>query len=73
MMRRMQGMAVMGNIPNFVKSRAKMISPEKSKTSFDDVAGCEEAKIELQEIVQFLKQPKKYLNIGAKIPEERCF
>ena len=45
-----------------------MISPEKSKTSFNDVAGCEEAKVELQEIVQFLKHPKKYLNIGAKIP-----
>ena len=68
MMRRMQGGGGQGGIFNFVKSRAKMISPEKSKTSFDDVAGCEEAKIELQEIVQFLKQPKKYLNIGAKIP-----
>ena len=68
MMRRMQGGGGQGGIFNFVKSRAKMISPEKSNTSFDDVAGCEEAKIELQEIVQFLKQPKKYLNIGAKIP-----
>ena len=51
MMRRMQGGGGQGGIFNFVKSRAKMISPEKSKTSFDDVAGCEEAKIELQEIV----------------------
>ena len=69
MMRRMQGGGGgQGGIFNFVKSKAKMISPENSKTSFDDVAGCEEAKIELQEIVQFLKQPKKYLSIGAKIP-----
>ena len=68
MMRRMQGGGGQGGIFNFVKSRAKMISPEKSKTSFNDVAGCEEAKVELQEIVQFLKHPKKYLNIGAKIP-----
>ena len=69
MMRRMQGGGGgQGGIFNFVKSKAKMISPENSKTSFDDVAGCEEAKIELQEIVQFLKQPKKYLTIGAKIP-----
>jgi cell division protease FtsH len=68
MMRRMQGGGGQGGIFNFVKSKAKMISPENSKTSFNDVAGCEEAKIELQEIVQFLKQPKKYLSIGAKIP-----
>jgi len=68
MMRRMQGGGGQGGIFNFVKSKAKMISPEQSKTSFNDVAGCEEAKIELQEIVQFLKTPKKYLSIGAKIP-----
>ena len=68
MMKRMQGGGGQGGIFNFVKSKAKMISPENSKTSFDDVAGCEEAKIELQEIVQFLKTPKKYLSIGAKIP-----
>ena len=69
MMRRMQGGGGgQGGIFNFVKSKAKMISPENSKTSFNDVAGCEEAKIELQEIVQFLKKPKKYLSIGATIP-----
>jgi cell division protease FtsH len=68
MMKRMQGGGGQGGIFNFVKSKAKMISPENSKTSFDDVAGCEEAKTELQEIVQFLKTPKKYLSIGAKIP-----
>ena len=68
MMRRMQGGGGQGGIFNFVKSKAKMVSPEKSKTSFEDVAGCEEAKTELQEIVEFLKRPKKYLSLGAKIP-----
>ncbi|MFL2988322.1 MAG: ATP-dependent zinc metalloprotease FtsH [Candidatus Neomarinimicrobiota bacterium] len=69
MMRRMQGgSGGQGGIFNFVKSKAKMVSPENSKTSFNDVAGCEEAKVELQEIVQFLKKPKKYLSLGAKIP-----
>ena len=49
------------------KSKAKIISSDKPKVFFSDVAGCEEAKVELQEIVEFLKNPKKYLNIGAKI------
>jgi len=69
MMRKMQGGGGgQGGIFNFVKNKAKMVSPENSKTSFDDVAGCEEAKVELEEIVNFLKYPKKYLSIGAKIP-----
>ena len=68
MTRRMQGGGGQGGIFNFIKSKAKMISPEKLKTSFKDVAGCEEAKIELQEIVEFLKKPKKFTDIGAKIP-----
>jgi len=68
MMKKMQGGGGQGGIFNFVKSKAKMIGPEESKTSFKDVAGCEEAKTELKEIVQFLKSPKKYLAIGAKIP-----
>jgi len=69
MTRRMQGgSGGQGGIFNFIKSKAKMVSPEKLKTTFKDVAGCEEAKIELQEIVEFLKKPKKFTNIGAKIP-----
>ena len=68
MTRKMQGGGGQGGIFNFIKSKAKMVSPENLKTTFKDVAGCEEAKIELQEIVEFLKKPKKFTNIGAKIP-----
>ena len=69
MMKRMQGGGGgQGGIFNFIKSKAKMISPEKLKTTFNDVAGCEEAKTELKEIVQFLKSPAKYHALGAKIP-----
>tara|TARA_B100000941_G_scaffold167624_1_gene119418 strand:- start:19811 stop:21754 length:1944 start_codon:yes stop_codon:yes gene_type:complete len=66
-MRRMQG-GGQGGIFSFAKSKAKIISADKPKVLFSDVAGCEEAKVELQEIVGFLKNPTKYLNIGAKIP-----
>ena len=47
----------------------KMVSSEKPKTKFDDVAGVEEAKEEVQEIVDFLKHPERYVEIGAKIPK----
>ena len=47
----------------------KMVSSEKPKTKFDDVAGVEEAKEEVQEIVDFLKHPARYVEIGAKIPK----
>lgn len=54
---------------SFGKSKAKVYDKEKGKTTFDDVAGAEEAKQELVEIVDFLKNPGKYLEIGAKIPK----
>ncbi len=54
---------------SFGKSRAKVYDKEKGKTTFADVAGAEEAKQELVEIVDFLKNPQKYLEIGAKIPK----
>lgn len=56
---------------SFGQSRARLISPEgqKEKITFKDVAGVKEAKEELKEVVDFLKNPKKYLDIGAKIPK----
>ncbi|MGI6617395.1 MAG: ATP-dependent zinc metalloprotease FtsH [Saccharofermentanales bacterium] len=53
---------------SFGKSRAQLADPEKNKVTFDDVAGAEEEKEELQEVVDFLKNPKKYQDLGAKIP-----
>jgi len=56
---------------SFGQSRAKMVGPEdkKEKITFKDVAGVQEAKEELKEIVDFLKNPQKFLNIGARIPK----
>ena len=53
---------------SFGKSRAKLNPELKTKVTFDDVAGVDEAKFELQEIIEFLKDPKKFINIGARIP-----
>ena len=70
LMKRMQGGAGGQNgIFNFAKSKARIVSSENPRTTFKSVAGCDEAKLELQEIVGFLKNPKKYHNIGAKIPK----
>ena len=69
LMRKMQGGGGQNGIFNFAKSKAKIISPDMPKTSFKEVAGCDEAKVELQEIVEFLKQPQKFKKLGAKIPK----
>ncbi|MEM7180485.1 MAG: ATP-dependent zinc metalloprotease FtsH [Spirochaetota bacterium] len=53
---------------SFGKSRAKMNVDSKVKITFEDVAGCEEAKVELTEMIDFLKDPKKFQAIGARIP-----
>ncbi len=53
----------------FGKSRARMMSPTQEKVAFDDVAGCNEAKDEVAEIVEFLKAPERFKNIGGKIPK----
>ncbi len=54
---------------SFGKVRAKLQPETKNKVTFTDVAGVDEAKIELQEIIEFLKDPKKFITIGAKIPK----
>lgn len=53
----------------FGKIRAKLLTPNKKKVTFADVAGCDEAKEEVAEIVEFLKNPKKFLDIGGRIPK----
>ena len=54
---------------NFGKSRARMIEPDSNQITFKDVAGLKEEKEELEEIVDFLKNPAKYTNLGARIPK----
>ena len=66
-MRRMQGQGPRG-IFSFGKSRAKMLTEGSSKVTFLDVAGADEAKQELGEIIEFLKEPTKFQKLGGKIP-----
>ena len=54
---------------NFGKSRAKMVNSEDQRVTFQDVAGADEEKSDLQEVVEFLKAPKKFLQLGARIPK----
>ncbi len=58
-----------GKIMDFGQSKARLLFGKKTGVTFEDVAGIEEVKEELTEIVDFLKEPKKYLNIGARIPK----
>ena len=58
-----------GKMMSFGKSRAKLASKDKMKITFDDVAGIEEAKDELKEVIEFLREPKKFQRLGGKMPK----
>ncbi|MCK5784164.1 MAG: AAA family ATPase, partial [Desulfobacterales bacterium] len=66
-MRQMQGGG--GKALSFGKSRARLFSDQTEKVTFDDVAGIDEAKEELAEIIEFLKDPKKFTRLGGRIPK----
>jgi cell division protease FtsH len=57
-----------GKVMNFAKSKAKLFLDNRPRVTFEDVAGCDESKEELQEVVQFLKDPTKFTRLGAKVP-----
>jgi cell division protease FtsH len=58
-----------GQIFSFSKSSVKMYDPGKEKITFDDIAGLKEAKEELKEVIEFLKNPQKFLSLGARVPK----
>ncbi len=66
-MRQMQGGG--GKALSFGKSRARMLTPDETKVTFADVAGIDEAKEEVEEIIDFLKNPKKFTKLGGRIPK----
>ena len=68
MMNRMQG-GGKGGAMGFGKSRAKMLTESSGRVTFDDVAGIDEAKEELEEVVEFLRNPQKFSRLGGKIPK----
>ena len=67
-MRQMQGGGAGRGAMSFGKSKARMLSEDQVKVTFADVAGCEEAKDEVKELVDFLKDPSKFQKLGGKIP-----
>jgi len=67
-MRQMRNSGGAGGVLSFGRSRAQMISKEKSNVTFDDVAGVEEAKDDVREIIEFLKNPARFSRLGGRIP-----
>ena len=67
--RRMSGGGTGQSILSFGKSRARLVAEKETGITFQDVAGCDEAKYELQEVIDFLKHPDRYKSLGAKIPK----
>lgn len=67
-MRQMQG-GGKGGALSFGKSRAKLLTQNTNRVTFDDVAGCDEAKMEVTEIIEFLRDPSKFTRLGGKIPK----
>ncbi|MCZ6688398.1 MAG: ATP-dependent zinc metalloprotease FtsH [Planctomycetota bacterium] len=66
----MRRMGAMGQqFVSFGRSKAKVLAEKDTQTTFDDVAACEEAKEELREIIQYLREPKKFQALGAKVPK----
>ena len=64
-----QGGSANSRMMNFGRSRARMVTPDAHRTTFADVAGLQEEKEDLRELVDFLKTPEKYLKVGARIPK----
>jgi cell division protease FtsH len=58
-----------GKAMSFGRSKARLLNQEQKKVTFKDVAGVEEAKIELEEVIAFLREPKKFTNLGGRIPK----
>ena len=65
-MRQMQGAG--GRAMGFGKSKAKLLTEQQGRVTFEDVAGVDEAKEDLQEIVEFLRDPQKYQRLGGRMP-----
>ena len=73
-MRQMQGGGGRGGAMGFGKSKARMLTEEQNKTTFEDVAGVEEAKEEVGELVEFLRDPSRFQKLGGRIPKvANCF